>query len=90
MVRMRFAADALAELRKIDPHTRVTLRFIRRLMDAGTIPTVTIGNGKRRLLNFDALLAYLDSPTEPEPEPVHGVRKIEERVPQPFTYPKGI
>lgn len=31
VVRMRFPADALAELRKIDPDTPVSLSFIRRL-----------------------------------------------------------
>ena len=29
MVRMRFAAQALDELRKLDPETPVTLRFIK-------------------------------------------------------------
>ena len=59
MVRMRFAAQALDELRKLDPKTPVTLRFIKQLMRTGAIPSVPVGNGNRRLLNFDALVAYL-------------------------------
>lgn len=35
MVRMRFAAQALDELRKLDPKTPVTLRFIKQLMRTG-------------------------------------------------------
>ena len=62
MVRMRFAAQALDELRKLDPKTPVTLRFIKQLMRTGAIPSVPVGNGNRRLLNFDALVAYLENP----------------------------
>ena len=62
MVRMRFAAQALDELRKLDPETPVTLRFIKQLMRTGAIPSVPVGNGNRRLLNFDALVAYLENP----------------------------
>ena len=42
MVRMRFAAQALDELRKLDPKTPVTLRFIKQLMRTGAIPSVPV------------------------------------------------
>lgn len=74
MVRMRFAAQALDELRKLDPETPVTLRFIKQLMRTGAIPSVPVGNGNRRLLNFDALVAYLENPPA-----VPGIRRIPER-----------
>ena len=74
MVRMRFAAQALDELRKLDPETPVTLRFIKQLMRTGAIPSVPMGNGNRRLLNFDALVAYLENPpAEPVRSRLHRV-----------------
>lgn len=80
MVRMRFAAQALDELRKLDPETLVTLRFIKQLMRTGAIPSVPVGNGNRRLLNFDALVAYLENPlAEPVQQAAPGIRRIPER-----------
>lgn len=80
MVRMRFAAQALDELRKLDPETPVTLRFIKQLMRTGAIPSVPVGNGNRRLLNFDALVAYLENPPiEPVQQAAPGIRRIPER-----------
>ncbi|MBP6886677.1 MAG: hypothetical protein KBC20_01245 [Oscillospiraceae bacterium] len=76
MVRMRFPYEALEELKKIDPETPVTLNFIRTLARSGKIPFVPIGN--RRLLNFDALLDYLQSPPAAveEQEEYGQIRKI--------------
>ena len=80
MVRMRFAAQAPDELRKLDPETPVTLRFIKQLMRTGAIPSVPVGNGNRRLLNFDALVAYLENPSaEPVQQTAPGIRRIPER-----------
>lgn len=80
MVRMRFAAQALDELRKLDPETPVTLRFIKQLMRTGAIPSVPVGNGNRRLLNFDALVAYLENPpAEPVQQAAPSIRRIDER-----------
>lgn len=80
MVRMRFAAQALDELRKLDPETPVTLRFIKQLMRTGAIPSVPVGNGNRRLLNFDALVAYLENPPiKPVQQAAPGIRRIPER-----------
>ena len=80
MVRLRFAAQALDELRKLDPETPVTLRFIKQLMRTGAIPSVPVGNGNRRLLNFDALVAYLENPPiEPVQQAAPGIRRIPER-----------
>lgn len=80
MVRMRFAAQALDELRKLDPETPVTLRLIKQLMRTGAIPSVPVGNGNRRLLNLDALVAYLENPpAEPVQQTAPGIRRIDER-----------
>ena len=55
--RMRYPEAALSELRKIDPDTSITLNYIRTLVASGKIPCHRIG--RRRLINFDALLEYL-------------------------------
>lgn len=77
MVRMRFAAEALEELRKLDPETPVSLCFIKRLAKSGAVPSVPVGKN-RRLINFDALLAYLENPPAEGAKPC-GVRRIAER-----------
>lgn len=80
MVRMRFAAQVLEELRKLDPETPVTLRFIKQLMHTGAVPSVPVGNGNRRLLNFDALVNYLENPpAESVQQVAPGIRRIPER-----------
>ena len=77
-VRMRFPAQALEELRKDDPNTPVTLNLIRTLVRRGDIPSVQVGRG--RLINYDARLAYLETPAEDKPEQVRGIRRIDERA----------
>ncbi len=79
MVRMRFPAQALEELRKDDPDTPVTLNLIRTLVRRGTVPSVQVDRG--RLINYDALLDFLAHPTEIEPEwQAHGIRRVDERA----------
>ena len=56
--RMRTAEGALAIIKEQDPDTAVTLRYIRRLIATGTIPHVPVG--KKKLVNVDGLLAYLE------------------------------
>lgn len=75
-VRMRFPAQALEELKKDDPGTPVTLHFIRSLARQGLIPCVQVG--RRRLLNYDALVEYLANPSRDERETAPGIRRIEE------------
>ena len=78
-VRMRFAAQALEELRKDDPGTPVTLNLIRTLARRGDIPSVQVGRG--RLINYDALLAYLEHPAEMKhDQQAHGIRRVDERA----------
>ena len=79
VVRMRFPQQALEELRRIDPETPVSLSFIRRLVKTGTVPSVPVGAGKRRLVNFDALVAYLGNPPADEVQTVRGIRPVAER-----------
>lgn len=78
--RMRFPAQALEELRKTDPDTPVSLKMIRSLVKTGVIPSIPVGNGNRRLLNFDALLEYLEHPSRDMETPMPGIRKLDERA----------
>lgn len=66
MPRMRFAQQAYEEIRKDDPNSPISLRMIRTLAASGKVPVVMIG--RRRLINYDALLAYLDNPPTEDPE----------------------
>lgn len=56
--RMRTAEGALQIIKQQDPETAVTLRAIRRLINAGVIPCVPVG--RKKLINVDGLIAYLD------------------------------
>lgn len=74
MPRMRFAQQAYEEILKDDPDSPISLRFIRTLSASGKIPVVMVG--KRRLINYDALLEYLANPPQ-EDEPGYGqIRRI--------------
>lgn len=73
--RMRYPEQALAELKLEDPSTPVTVYMIRRLVAAGTIPSIQMG--RRRLLNYDSLLEYLAHPVSEETEARStGIRRI--------------
>lgn len=76
-VRMRYITQAVAELHQLDPNTPVNARLIKRLVNQGIISSVPVGNGNRRLINFDALLDYLENPPTEEPEFTHGIRRIQ-------------
>ena len=79
MPRMRYAAEALEELRRADPQTAVTLNFIRTLIRKGIIPSSKVGRG--HMINMDHLEAYLANPTPIESAPdIHGIRRIDERA----------
>lgn len=57
MTRMRTAEGALQIIKEQDPDTAVTLRFIRRLISTGALPSIPVG--RKKLINVDALLEYL-------------------------------
>lgn len=77
--RMRFVHQAVAELKAVDPDCPVTARMLRSLVKAGKIPSVPVGNGTRRLINFDALVSYLENPPAEQPERVSGIRRVNEK-----------
>jgi len=57
---MRTAPEAIAELKKADPDTALTLRALRRMINTGEIPFVTVNS--KRLINLDTLFEYLNNP----------------------------
>ena len=81
--RMRYISQAVSEIHQLDPNSPVSARLIKHLVNQGIVPSVPVGNGNRRLINFDALLEYLENPKSPATDAnnntVHGIRRIEER-----------
>ena len=64
--RMRTAPEAIAELKRNDPDTALTLTAIRRMMNNGTLPYTTINS--KRLINLDTLYGILNGTIEAKPE----------------------
>lgn len=56
--RIRTIREAIALLKQADSQTAVTYHFIRKLCDSGCIKTIRAG--KKILINYDELLAYLN------------------------------
>ncbi|MCR5787303.1 MAG: helix-turn-helix domain-containing protein [Acholeplasmatales bacterium] len=57
--RMRTINEALTMIKESDPYSSITYNSIKVLCKKGLIPSIKIGN--RVLLNFDALLDYLQA-----------------------------
>lgn len=56
--RMRLLKEAAEEIKTVDPGTAVTQYFIRQLALEGKVKSVMAG--RKRLINLDDLLQYLD------------------------------
>lgn len=57
--RMRDAKGVLAEIKRIDPETPITIHFIRGLIRSRDIPVIEAGN--RKFVNLDTVLDFLAS-----------------------------
>lgn len=79
-MKMRYAEEAVHELRQMDPKCPISARTIRALANQGIIPSVPVGTGERRLINFDVLLDYLANPDRyaVKTSKVAGVRRLDE------------
>lgn len=79
MPRMRLLKQAHAEIVAADPDTALTKTALRRLVLSGVIPTVY--SGRKRFINMDALLDYLDSSggtvKPPTPDNVGAIRPVQ-------------
>lgn len=56
--RIRTIKEVIALLKQADSQTAVTYHFIRKLCDSGCIKSIRAG--KKILINYDELLAYLN------------------------------
>lgn len=63
---MRLLKDAYTEIKALDPNTAISRYFIRQLVLSGKVPCTMAG--RKRLVNLDALIAYLASPQTDENE----------------------
>lgn len=61
IARLRTVSEAAAELRALDPHTAMTPYHIRQLCLKGILTTIKAG--KKRLLNLNDLVEYMNDPT---------------------------
>lgn len=64
MARMRLISEVYQEIKAADPNTALTMCALRRLVSSGAIPVVL--SGRKKLVNLDVLLAYLDREGTPE------------------------
>lgn len=59
---MRGIKQAIAEIKAADPHTALTERGLRSLINSGAVPCVRIG--RKMLVNMNILSAYMKCGTE--------------------------
>ena len=64
--RMRTISQAVKQIQQEDPENEVTENYIKQLVENGEIPYVSAG--KKKLINYDILIAYLCSPHEDKQE----------------------
>lgn len=80
--RMRYTEAALEQLRAEDPETPVTAYMIKRMISSGVLPSIKVG--RRRLFNYDDMLAYLQRPqplpADQEPKTAGGIRRVDEKA----------
>jgi excisionase family DNA binding protein len=61
LAKMRTLDECYAEIKELDPNTSISKHYIRQLALSGKIPVVMAG--RKRLINLDKLIEYLDNPT---------------------------
>lgn len=75
--RMRTAPQCITMLRELDPETAFTLRALRRMIAAGDVPAVEVGN--KKLIDFDKLLLHLSEGTPAQSAPAaNNIRRLDE------------
>lgn len=74
---MRGIKQAIAEIKAADPHTALTERGLRSLINSGTVPCVRIG--RKVLINMNVLTRYMLNGTAAEkPLQAQKIRVIQE------------
>jgi len=75
LARMRTKDEAHKQLLIDDPYSAVTKHALYVMMRSGQIPTMRVGT--KRLINYDALLAYLANPPQQlEPDERGKIRRL--------------
>lgn len=76
MAKMRLIKDVYNDIKENDPDTAITMCGLRRMVQTGVIPSVKIG--RKRLINYDNLINYLDNinSAENEQEEIGVIRQI--------------
>lgn len=69
MARLRLIRECFQVLKSADPDTSLTLRALRRLVEADVVPSIR--SGRKVLVDYNQLLAYLSRPYEPKPVENH-------------------
>ena len=78
--RMRTAAGVLAIIKEQDPHTEVTLHYLRQLINTNKVPVTSVGT--KKLVNADTVIEYIAAGTAPPaptlepPKPMGIIRKV--------------
>ena len=81
IVRLRYPAAAVEEIKARDPGTQVTVSMVRRLMATGELRYVCVGNGRRKMIDLgeqETLLSrsMMQQPSPSEPARAGGIRRI--------------
>ncbi|MDO5446044.1 MAG: hypothetical protein Q4F31_10550 [Eubacteriales bacterium] len=58
MARMRLITEAYKLIKEEDPDSALTLNHLRTIVKSGKIPTLK--NGRKTLINYDALIEYIN------------------------------
>lgn len=65
MVRVRSIPEIYQMVKADDPDSRITASMLRRWVADGTVPCIRVG--RKILLNYDTVLAYLSTPCVKSP-----------------------
>ena len=73
--KIRTIAEAIEEIKRIDPETAITARFIKEGIANGKIPIIKVGN--KVLVNMESIYTFLEGEIAYETvTPVNSIRKI--------------
>lgn len=77
LARIRTAEEAFAEIKKEDPGTSITLSYVRRIIREEKVPVLV--NGRKKLVNVDDVIAFLNNggvPIERTHAEVQKIRRV--------------
>ena len=73
--KIRTIAEAIEEIKRLDPETAITARFIKEGIANGKIPIIKVGN--KVLVNMESIYTFLEGEIAYETvTPVNSIRRI--------------